>query len=202
MHNCPFHRIAKSVVALMIAAALSACNGGSNDNSSGDSAASGGAGGGGSSNTSSGGGAQQLTGLDREAYDFIAARIDEHWLRTADGWTTQFQRMNIGGEVMPGRPDTLYRQLRNITFNVTAVPVSESQRLNGSDYRAEVEFATTALRQFNLVDSGMGPPGWTPWEEHYPSTIAVERRNGKWITTNSEMFEWIKPNADELAGAR
>jgi hypothetical protein len=194
-------RSIKRIIAMATIATFTACSGESNDQSTGASGT------GGSSNQSgTGGGASgagvQLTGLDREAHDFMAAKIDQHWLKTADGWTTQYEKLNLAGEVMPGQPDALYWQLRNISFSVHPRTVSESQRLNGSDYRGEVSFASTSTRNFNLKDVGLGPVGWAPWEDYVIGTIAIERRNGKWITSETDLFTWIKPKADELAAAK
>jgi len=197
-------RFLKFMIAMATIATLSACSGESNDQSAGAGGAGGSSNQSGTSGGGSGGGAvgAQLTGLDREAYDFMAAKIDQHWLKTADGWTTQYEKLNLAGEVMPGQPDALYWQLRNISFSVHPRTLSETQRLNGSDYRGEVSFASTSTRNFNLKDVGLGPVGWAPWEDYVIGTIAIERRNGKWIISETDLFTWIKPKADELAAAK
>lgn len=136
--------------------------------------------------------------LELEARAFLQSRIEEHWVQGPDGWTTQYQLRNYAGQVMPDLPDTLHRQLRTITFTLRPEPVSESQKLNGTDYRAGVQFEATSERKYHRVKSFDDVKGWSLWSEARISPIAVERRNGEWLTSRSELFDHRKPNPDDV----
>jgi hypothetical protein len=136
---------------------------------------------------------------DQAAADFIQGKIEEKWVRTTDGWTTQLQRRNMFGEPMEGVPEVLYLQHREMKFNVSPVTLTESQKLNGATYRAEVTFEYVPTRRFHTEKSMAAPPGWSPWDDEQPAgTIAVERRNGKWLTEDLEMFAGRKPDASAI----
>jgi len=136
--------------------------------------------------------------LELEARAFLQSRIEEHWVQGPDGWTTQYQLRSLTGQIMPDLPDTLHRQLRTITFTLRPEPLSESQKLNGTDYRAGVQFEATSERMFHRVKSFDGVKGWSLWREAQISPLAVERRNGEWITSRSELFDHRKPNPDDV----
>ena len=186
------HRLGLTCV-LLSASSLSGCDG---DTQNGGGAGGGGGEGGGGANVSPSGGQDAgLSADDRAASDFVQRKIDEHWLKLADGWTTQLPKRNVFGETMEGVPEILFLQYREMKFAVRHVPVSEAQKLNGTTYRAEVSFRYTPARQYRAIENLDGPPSWSPWSEDSPaSSIAVELRNGKWLITDAEMFVGKKPD--------
>ena len=136
--------------------------------------------------------------LDLEAKAFIEGKILEHWVQGPDGWTTEFPLRNMLGQVMPGSPDTPYRQLRDIRFALAAEPLTETQKLNGADYRAAATFESTSERFFHRVEDWQGIQGWSPWSEAYLGTVAVERRNGQWLTSQDQLFDNLRPEAGDV----
>jgi hypothetical protein len=136
---------------------------------------------------------RQPSPLDLEARAFVQATLEEHWTQGPDGWTTQFQQRTITGQILPGLPDTPFRQLRKLEFTLTPESLNETQKLNGADYRAGVTFANTSERFFNRVKSWDGVQGWTQWGEAWLGSIAVERRNGEWLKSADRLFDGIKP---------
>ena len=172
--------------ALFAAIALAGCSGGSSASASANVAA----------KTPSG---KALTADDRAAADFVLAKLQEHWLKGPDGWTSRFQLRNMFGEVLPGEPDVLFRQLRDIKFAIEPEAVSESQKLNGTDYRAGVSFEKTSERFYRTVETFEGPAGWSLWEDEFPSfMMAVERRNGKWLISDDDLFSGIRPEVADV----
>ncbi len=138
----------------------------------------------------------KLSADDRAAADFVLSRINQHWIKGADGWTTRFQVHNIFGEVLPGDPDVLFRQIRDLKFTIEPETVSETQRLNGADYRASVTFEKTSERFYRLVQTFEGPQGWSMWRDAFPSWgIAVERRNGQWLISDDDLWDGVLPEA-------
>lgn len=145
----------------------------------------------------------KLTAEDRAAAEFVQAKVDAHWVKAADGWTTQLQRRNMFGEPMEGLPEILFEQYRDLKFSVRPMEVSESQRLNGATYRAEVSFASVPMRQYRAIESLGNPIGWLPWQEYSPaSSFAVELRNGKWLMEDMEMFAGLKPDPSAIPASK
>jgi hypothetical protein len=145
----------------------------------------------------------KLGGTDREAADFVRSKVAEHWVAGDEGWTSQFQLRNVFGAVMPGEPDTKYHQFRKLDITVTPETVTESQKLNGADYRAVVNFERTSERFYRLVETYEGPRGWSLWRDGTPAMlVAVERRNGQWLISDTSLFDGIKPDPAEIPSGR
>jgi hypothetical protein len=177
------------------AGSLSGCDGGAQSG--------GGAGGGGANVSESGAKDSALSANDRAATEFVQRKIDEHWVKVADGWTTQLPKRNVFGETMEGVPEILFLQYREMNFAVRSYPVSEAQKLNGTTYRAEISFRYTPARQYRAIENMDGPPGWSPWHDDTPaSSIAVELRNGNWLITDAEMFVGKKPDPASIPASK
>ncbi len=146
----------------------------------------------------------KLSADDRAAADFVTSRLGEHWVKGADGWTTQFQLRNYFGEVLPGTPDMPFQQYRNLEFTIEPEELTESQRLNGADYRGVAEFQNAPVRYFRTVATFEGPEGWSDWSEGTLlfRRLAVERRNGKWLIQDDDLFVGIKPDPSTIPSSR
>jgi hypothetical protein len=139
---------------------------------------------------------------DRVAADFVRAKLDSYWLRSADGWITQLQERTPSGRV-PDNDMPEYKQYRELAFKVESKPVSAAQQLNGVEYRGLVTFQPTPVRFFYAEKTYRDSKGWSDWEDSSMPTIrggsnfllplAVERRNGHWMIENSELFRGVKP---------
>lgn len=198
----PSEKLTASCIMLVLTVSAG-CGGGGNGGGGGNSPANATSGTSDSGAVDTGVEPSQMSATDREAADFLRAKIDEHWVKGPDGWTTQLQRFNIGGEVIPGEPDTLYRQIRDIKFTIVPERITESQRLNRADYRAEVSFAKSPERTYRKVDNFEGAKGWTMWAQSQPSFgLAMERRNGKWLMTEDVMFDGLKPDASAVPAGK
>jgi len=147
---------------------------------------------------------KELSADDEAAADFVRSKLEEHWVKGPDGWTTQFQQYNIGGQVMTDRvPTVLYKQFKQLSFSMSPEMLTETMKLNGSDYRARAEFKDSPKRFFQTVANFEGPQGWGNWQDGWleAAPLPVERRNGKWITTDHELFEGIKPDSAAVPSA-
>jgi hypothetical protein len=137
-----------------------------------------------------------MTADDKAAREFVQSKIDEHWLKTADGWTTQVQVRNGLGQPVQGNPEVLFTQYRDLKFFISPERVTEAQKLNGADYRASVDFKDAPVRHYRPQATILDRQGWSMWETGSPAmAIAVERRNGKWLISGAAMFEDLKPDA-------
>lgn len=136
---------------------------------------------------------------DRRATDFVQSELDAHWAKVADGWTTKFQRKNAVGDVLPGEPDLLYRQFKELSFTLEPRAVTDDEKLAGTDYIANVEFEKTQERSYRKVDMEDGPKGWSSWRDASISPlITVERRHGKWMLNADDLLKGVRPNASQV----
>jgi hypothetical protein len=145
----------------------------------------------------------RLSGTDREAAGFVRSKLAEHWVAGDDGWTSEYQLKNLFGAVMPGEPDLKYHQYRKLEITVTPEALTESQKLNGADYRAVVNFEKTPERFFRRVDTFEGPRGWSAWRDGIPAVlVAVERRNGEWLISDTSLFDGLRPDPAAIPSGR
>jgi hypothetical protein len=146
---------------------------------------------------------QDLSADDEQAADFLRAKLAEHWVKGPDGWTTQYQQYNVLGGVMEGMtPTLLYKQYRQLSFALAPDTVTEAQRLNGADYRGAANFKDSPRRYFQTEATYDGPAGWGNWRDGdlLGASVAVERRNGQWLVSDSDLFAGIKPTAEVPTG--
>jgi hypothetical protein len=142
------------------------------------------------------------TADDREATDFVRSKIAEHWVEGSDGWTTELQQKNLFGQVMPGIPAVRFHQVRSVSFTLQPESLTEAQKLNGADYRAQVTFTGTPERHYRTQETYEGPPGWSKWSDGWDRYLAIERRDGKWLIQDSEWFDGILPSASEIPSGK
>ncbi len=149
---------------------------------------------------------KSLSSDDEAAADFVSAKLAEHWVKGPDGWTTQFQQRNVMGQLMPDRqPNMLYQQVRQLSFTIAPDNVTEAMKLNGTDYRVSANFKKSPVRFYQLEADYQGPQGWSNWEDHWSMTsvqIVVERRNGKWLISDSNLFEGVKPDPASIPSSQ
>lgn len=143
---------------------------------------------------------KDLSSDDEAAVAFVKSKLAEHWTEGADGWTTQFQQYNVMGQVMPGQPTPLYKQYRRLSFTIAPDTVTEAMKLNGTDYRVMAGFADSPGRYFQIEATYEGPKGWGNWKDNslMLTQLGVERRNGKWLISDSELFQGIAPNPSDV----
>ena len=136
-----------------------------------------------------------LSSDDKAAVEFVRSKLAESWVKGPDGWTTQFQQRNLLGQVMPGNPNVLYKQIRDLSFTITADPITDAMKLNGTDYRIEAVFKDSPVRYFQLEGTYEGPAGWGNWKDGTLmfERLAVERRKGQWLISDSDLFNGIRP---------
>jgi len=144
----------------------------------------------------------KMTSDDKAAAEFVRGKVEEHWGKGPDGWTTQFQQHNVFGQVMEGTPTVLYKQYRRLSFSVAPETLTETMKLNGSDYRGVAVFTDSPHRYFQTEATYEGPQGWGNWKEGDMAfkRLAIERRNGNWLISDDDLFNGIKPTAAVPAG--
>jgi hypothetical protein len=171
---------------LLTVLSLSACGGGSSD---------------GIHVSETRGDGKDLSSDDKAAADFVRSKLAQHWVEAPDGWTTQFQQYNMLGQVMPDQqPNTLYKQVRKLSFTIVPENLTEAMKLNGTDYRVTANFKDSPVRYFHLEASYDAPQGWGNWKDSSMmfTQLAVERRNGQWLVSDSDLFQGIRPDPSSV----
>lgn len=141
---------------------------------------------------------KKLSADDKAAADAFLAKLQEHWVKAPDGWITEYQQYNMLGQVMPGQvPDLHFHQFREFKFTVTPEELTDAMKLNGTDYRGSVKFEGCPERYYREEQTWEGPKGWGQWKDGNPewAGLAIERRKGQWITSDSDLFRGVKPNS-------
>jgi hypothetical protein len=160
---------------------------------------------GGSSGASSGSGAvttaDGISGQgDKEAVQAVCDELAKHWVKTPDGWVSEFPSQVSLATGKRAGPESYYRQIKALKFTLESGEVSESDKLNGVSYRGTGQFDTAPVRLFNDPNA-FNQPRWSPWHDSNES-VFVEKRNGKWNiagTAGGWMVAGEKPSAAALA---
>jgi hypothetical protein len=137
---------------------------------------------------------------DKEAVQAVCDELAKHWVKTPDGWVSEFpSQVSIATGKRAG-PESYYRQIKALKFTLEAGEVSASDKLNGLSYRGTGQFETAPVRLYNDPNA-FGQPRWSEWHDSNES-VFVEKKNGKWNiagTAGGWMVSGEKPSAAALA---
>lgn len=78
---------------------------------------------------------------------------------------------------------TYVYQYKNLEWTLVPQPVSEVDKLNGTDWRAEIVVKASAVR--STSDLNESHPGWLMWGADYKVTFTQERRGEIWHTDDN-----------------
>jgi hypothetical protein len=202
--------IGKNIVLnITIALALSLAFTGCGKSDSGGSAQSGGSSSAGDGGGGAGGGssAAPATGAPKEAMDAVQAELGRHWAKVADGWITA----RVSGS--PYSPDHFLRELHDITeTGAEPFDLSDSDRLNGTEWNGQVTFKQSPCREAGDVGTlldGLAnitptrqPGKWTAWADWQPDPVHVWKAKGKWqIEQDTWLLRGNIPTAADYAKA-
>jgi hypothetical protein len=137
---------------------------------------------------------------DKEAVQAVSDELAKHWVKTADGWVSEFPSQVSLATGKRAGPESYYRQLKALKFTLDAGEVSASDKLNGVSYRGTGQFETAPVRLYNDPNA-FNQPRWSEWHDSNES-VFVEKRNGKWRiegTAGGWMVSGEKPAAAALA---
>ena len=130
---------------------------------------------------------------DGDAVKAVSEELAKHWLKTADGWSSEYPAKTYLATGQRAGPESFYRQLKQLKFGVDAEEISESDKLNGIQFRALCQFASTPKRIYGDPNA-FGPPRWSDWQSSDES-LRVEKRNGKWIFGSGDfLLSGTKPS--------
>lgn len=118
---------------------------------------------------------------DAEAVTAVRNELLQRWVQTSDGWISEFPSQV---SLMTGKragPESYYRELKSLDFEVQPRDVSDADKLNGLTYRGYVEMKSSPMRLFNDPNS-FTPKQWSPWKQSEPavSSFGVRKVKGQW----------------------
>jgi len=147
-------------------------------------------------------------GNETKAISIAEEEWSKTWIKHDGRWHTKWS----------DRP--MYLQLKDRRIEVDSKPLSESQKLNGYEWRGVVKFYSTAQRFYapqattSFRWSGQFKAGWNEW--HTPKgmfgqtkpiqQVVLSKKNGKWqvmevtppITSGHWTDRGTKPTASEI----
>jgi hypothetical protein len=149
-----------------------------------------------------------LTEADREAQAAAMAELQRHWRQGPDGWTAAI----VSGS--PYAPDHFLRQCRALTIKAM-VPqdLSESDKLNGSEWVGRAEFQPTSCResggQPGMVLDGMSnvvvnkqSGRWSQWVDFTPGPLRFAQQKGHWqFNWDATYLRGTLPGSQDFANA-
>ena len=180
----PFSNRLVFALVLLLTLATSSCN--KND-------------GGGSAGASSGNGVDAIAGSggDRDAVKAVSDELAKRWTKTSDGWISEFpSKVSLLTGQRSG-PESYYRQIKALKFDLETNDLSESDKLNGVQFRGHCQFDPAPVRLYNDPNA-FGGPTWSEWHPSNESAVVV-KKNGKWDVVG-EAGGWIVAGAAPAPG--
>jgi hypothetical protein len=116
--------------------------------------------------------------------DAVAASRDElakHWVSTPDGWISEFPSKVFLATGKRSGPESYYRQIKELKFEVESRDLSDSDKLNGAQFRGYCTILSAPMRLYNDPNS-FGGKTWSPWKQSDVATSAfyIEKVKGQW----------------------
>lgn len=117
---------------------------------------------------------------DPDALNAIRAELDKHWLKTSDGWVSQY----------PARETNAYRQVKEFKFEINSGELSDADKLN------KFEFAGSCMPEVTIREYGfyerfgtVANTQWSPWKEEF-LRIQVSKNDGQW-SVKTGIDDWL-----------
>lgn len=123
--------------------------------------------------------------LTQEALDAAKAQFDDEWLSQGGTSWVSFR---------PDRVVAFYEELRNLTSEVTSLPISEADQLNGFEWHGRVAFIARTSRKANILFRG--DTVWGPWQDGASIPYDLTKKSGTWAL-DKEGGSWrerVKPD--------
>lgn len=139
-------------------------------------------GGGGGSSSSSADAAGAISGTgDIAAVSATRDEIAKRWVATPDGWVSEFPSHIMIGNGKRADAESYYRQIKELKFEIETREISESDKLNGIQFRGYCTLHTSPLRLYNDPNS-FGGKKWSEWRgsDEATSIFPVQKKNGQW----------------------
>jgi hypothetical protein len=185
---------------MVVLFAFTGCNKDSSSSSGGSGTASASSGSGGNGGTASGPDVVSGTG-DPDAVKTVQAEIAKRWVYTPDGWLSEFPSHVYIATGKRADAESYYRQLKQLTFEITADDISDSDKLNGVQFRALCQFKTTPMRIYNDPNS-FGGKAWSQWQDsqEFAEQFRVLKKSGQWSCTGDcWLINGDKPGSSTIA---
>ena len=139
---------------------------------------------------------------DAEAVKALGDELAKRWLRTADGWISEYPAQTYLATGKRAGPDSFYREIKELKFVLEASGISESDKLNGVQFRGSATFTQAPTRVYGDPNA-FGPKKWSEWKGSF-ETVNVQKVNGRWSFGSNlgYIVEGEKPAAATVAGLK
>jgi hypothetical protein len=136
---------------------------------------------------------------DADAVKAVSDELANHWLKTGDGWISEFPSQTYIATGKRASAESYYRQIKALKFYVDPGELSDSDKLNGVQFAGLCQFDHAPVRTFGDPNA-FGPKRWSDWHESDES-IRVQKKNGQWSFAGNlgYILEGAKPSADIAA---
>lgn len=145
---------------------------------------------------------EKFTPLQQEALKVAAQIFEQHWVRDGDSWFTSVHEPH-------GWAENVTIQIKDVTHVLNESRITEADRLNGIEWRGEIEIRPKASRahapkqtpQYQFV-------GWREWQDGMDflvtNHITLMKKAGKWSggldgSDRDDSTKFIKPSLSALA---
>ena len=119
---------------------------------------------------------------DGEAVAFLRQELEKRWLKTPDGWLSEYPAKTYIATGQRAGPESFYRQIKELKFDVEPDDLTESDKLNGIQFRGECRFSHAPKRIYGDPNA-FGPLRWSDWTPSNES-VRVQKRNGQWSASD------------------
>jgi hypothetical protein len=155
---------------------------------------------GGSSGGSASSGPISGTG-DAGAVAAVKDEIAKRWLATPDGFVSEYPSHVMIATGKRADAESYYRQIKELKFEIETIEISESDKLNGVQFRGYCHLKSSPMRFYNDPNS-FGGKKWSEWKGSDEATAiaAIVKKNGKWdFPTDSFLVTGAKPSESTVA---
>jgi len=164
----------------------------------------GGSGGGGASAGAANADPSVISGTgDSDAVKALVDELGKHWLKTADGWVSEYpSRVSMMTGERAG-PESFYRQIKALKFSIDNSGLNDSDKLNGVQFEGMAQFENSPIRLFNDPNA-FGGPKWSDWHASNES-VHMLKKNGQWQmvgTVGGYMVNGTKPSESVVANLK
>jgi hypothetical protein len=136
---------------------------------------------------------------DAEAVKAMNEELAKRWTKTQDGWVSEYPSKTYIATGERAGPESFYRQIKELKFQVQPDEISEADKLNGFQFQGTCQFNPSSVRTYNDPNA-FGPPRWSDWHT-VQGTVHIDKRKGQWLFSGIQgyLVNGTKPDAGTLS---
>ena len=125
----------------------------------------------------------------------------KRWMATPDGLVSEFPSHVFLATGKRSDAESYYRQIKELKYEIETLEISDSDKLNGVQFRGYCHLKSSPMRLYNDPNS-FGGKTWSQWKQSDEATAiaAIIKKNGKWdFPTDSFLVTGAKPSESTVA---